>query len=263
MKPQYEGRFCKSCSKVVVDFTNKSEQEIIEYLNKNAEKKLCGTFRKSHLVSQQQNHIERQKAEQILKFVAAVLLVFGTTLISCNYEVSTKSIDLGDTLKVNDTFCENTTGVLVVGKIETDQTNMSNGVGIKVVDDTVSENYVEEHLKSTPLSLKGAKDSLVEADEIVTFPDKNAQFLNGEKSIKDFIKENIEYPKDTEVKGTVYVSFVIKRDGSMNNVKLLKGISPQLDEEALRVVKLMLKWIPGKKDGKDVNTRMVLPIKFK
>ncbi len=67
--------------------------------------------------------------------------------------------------------------------------------------------------------------------------------------------------KNNEI-GKVFVSFVVEKDGSIQNVKVEKGVSSILDEEAMRVVRNMPKWTPAMKDGKEVRTSLTLPIVF-
>ena len=64
-------------------------------------------------------------------------------------------------------------------------------------------------------------------------------------------------------KGRVFVGFVVSKDGSITDVKILKGVSPRLDAEAIRLVEEMPKWKPGKQRGKAVNVRFNLPITFR
>jgi len=119
MKPQQNGRYCDSCKKIVVDFTNKTEKEILDYLQANAGKSTCGTFKTTQLHSQQKA-IEKQKNEFVLRFVAAILLVFGSSLISCKYEGERlHSIDLGDTVMETDLNDNILTGDVVVNPLTT------------------------------------------------------------------------------------------------------------------------------------------------
>jgi len=85
--------------------------------------------------------------------------------------------------------------------------------------------------------------------------------------MKKFIQTNIKRPEEAVkkgIKGTSYITFIVEPDGSVTNGKVLKGIpgGQILDDEALRVVKLMPKWNPGKQDGKFVRVAFCLPIKF-
>ena len=90
------------------------------------------------------------------------------------------------------------------------------------------------------------------------------QFPGGLEACKQFIKENLRYP-DTEldVQGRVIVSFMVERDGSLSDIKVVKGLDPAYDEEALRVVKMMPKWSPGATDGQISVMRYTLPVIFK
>ena len=69
--------------------------------------------------------------------------------------------------------------------------------------------------------------------------------------------------KENGIQGKVFVQFVVWKDGSIRDVKVVKGVHKTLDNEATRVVKTMPKWTPGKQRGKAVNARFTLPIKFR
>jgi TonB family protein len=92
------------------------------------------------------------------------------------------------------------------------------------------------------------------------------EFPGGEDSLRNFIRRTIKYPdlaRESSVEGTVYINFIIEKDGSVSNPKILRGIGSGCDEEAIRVIKLMPRWIPGKQNGKTVRVQYNLPIKFK
>ncbi len=88
------------------------------------------------------------------------------------------------------------------------------------------------------------------------------EFPGGEDSLIFFLQNKIQYPQD-DAQGTVYVNFIIEKDGIVSNPRILRGIGSACDEEAIRVIKLMPKWIPGKQNGKTVRVQYNLPIKFK
>jgi len=78
--------------------------------------------------------------------------------------------------------------------------------------------------------------------------------------------ENLKYPqaaRDKKIEGMVVLTFIVKEDGSVSDVEILRGIGAGCDEEGRRVVEISPKWTPGKIAGKAVNTRMTLPINFK
>ena len=91
------------------------------------------------------------------------------------------------------------------------------------------------------------------------------EFPGGMPAMIEFLQNNLNYPKDAKkqkVGGRVLVMFVVETDGSMSNVRVAKKVFPSLDAEALRVVKAMPKWNPGKEKGKPVRVNFSLPIVF-
>lgn len=91
------------------------------------------------------------------------------------------------------------------------------------------------------------------------------EFPGGQDSLEMFFRKNLTYPlqaKMERIQGRVYISFLIGRDGKMRNVQLLSGVHTLLDEEALRVVRLMPDWKPGTVSGKPIDVQHTLPIDF-
>lgn len=95
--------------------------------------------------------------------------------------------------------------------------------------------------------------------------DTDPEFPGGTTALYKYVSDNIHYPEKAKadgVEGRVYVRFVIEADGSVTNVELLRKVSKECDEEALRVVQNMPRWQPATKDGKHVRTQYVMPIYF-
>jgi len=91
------------------------------------------------------------------------------------------------------------------------------------------------------------------------------QFPGGEDKMYRFLKKKIKYPKDARwkgIQGKVFITFVVTRDGSVTDVRIVRGVSKEIDAEALRVIKLMPKWTPGTQNGRKVNVQFNLPINF-
>lgn len=91
-------------------------------------------------------------------------------------------------------------------------------------------------------------------------------FPGGALALMDYVSKNIQYPKDAikkEIQGRVVVSFTIETDGSTSNHKVIRGIYPSLDQEAIRVVKSMPKWQPAYCKGKRIRTKYYVPIPFR
>ena len=92
------------------------------------------------------------------------------------------------------------------------------------------------------------------------------QYPGGEDALMDYVSKNVVYPSEAQEKGIsgrVFVGFIVEKDGSVSNVKVLRGIGGGCDEEAVRVIKGMPKWKPGKQDGKPVRVSYMMPIIFK
>ena len=91
-------------------------------------------------------------------------------------------------------------------------------------------------------------------------------FPGGTQKLKEFIEKNLRYPKELEescVQGRVIVRFIVERNGKLSNVKVVKSVHPVLDKEALRIVKLMPRWIPGRQNGITVRVKFYIPIIFR
>ena len=92
------------------------------------------------------------------------------------------------------------------------------------------------------------------------------EFIGGVEKLYEYLGNNINYPeqaKDFSIQGKVFVQFVVWKDGTIKDVKVVKGTHKLLDKEALRVITKMPAWKPGKQRGKNVNARFTLPIKFR
>jgi TonB family protein len=92
-----------------------------------------------------------------------------------------------------------------------------------------------------------------------------ATFPGGHIALSKYISQNIEYPQNAIVmnnQGKVYVVFVVERDGSITNVFVEKGVSLELDQEAIRLIKSMPNWVPGEMDGYKTRVRCRIPINF-
>ena len=92
------------------------------------------------------------------------------------------------------------------------------------------------------------------------------QFPGGQIAMMKYIMENMKYPEQAMkegIQGRVTVRFIVEKDGSISNVSPIHPVHPLLDKEAIRVVKSMPKWSPGKQHGKPVRVQLIVPIMFK
>ncbi len=109
---------------------------------------------------------------------------------------------------------------------------------------------------------------ICEEDENVVFQvvETMPGFVGGENALREFLSKNIKYPalaKMNNIQGIVIVQFDVDKDGSIVNISVIRSVSPELDKEAIRVVRMMPKWNPGKQRGKPVKTKFTLPINFR
>lgn len=123
---------------------------------------------------------------------------------------------------------------------------------------------VTEETKVEPVVVVEAP--VEEVDEIFTVVEETAAPKGGMPAFYKYVGDKMKYPAQARrmgVEGRVFVEFVINKDGSISDVRAIKGIGAGCDEEAVRVVQAAPAWTPGKQRGKPVKQRMVLPIIFK
>ena len=102
-------------------------------------------------------------------------------------------------------------------------------------------------------------------DEFFMVVENMPEFPGGDLGLMKYIQKNVKYPpiaKEYNITGKVYVSFIVDKSGSVTNVKIVRGVDKNLDAEALRVVKSLPKYKPGKQRGKAVRVMFTIPINF-
>jgi protein TonB len=119
------------------------------------------------------------------------------------------------------------------------------------------------------LSAEGVKLAYDENDtinDLVYFiVEEMPEFPGGELAMRTHVANNIRYPvlaQEKKIQGKVYVSFIVEKDGSTSTFRVVRGAHPVLDEEAIRVMKTMPRWKPGKQKGEPVRLRYTMPINF-
>jgi protein TonB len=91
-------------------------------------------------------------------------------------------------------------------------------------------------------------------------------YSGGQEALNSFLAKNLKYPVkaiEKGIQGTVYVQFVVEKDGGIGKVKIVRSANKYLDKEAIRVIKLMPEWNPGMQEGEAVRTWFTLPVRFK
>lgn len=102
-------------------------------------------------------------------------------------------------------------------------------------------------------------------EEVFAYVQQAPSFPGGQDKMYAFLQKHKKYPQkepDSGIEGRVFVGFIVKSDGSIENIEIKRSLSPSHDAEAIRVIKMMPKWIPAKQNGRDVNCRYTLPVDF-
>lgn len=183
--------------------------------------------------------VEEQKVEEVIK-EDLLNTAKATEIAIVNDEEVTDELQSQDELKEDDR---------AIGKVNED----------RGVDDIIN---AQEHKDVVVVEEKTepADDYVFEAVE------QDAMFPGGDGALIEWIGKHTDYPQvalENGVQGTVRVRFVVKKDGTIGDAKVLKPVDPALDKEALRVIKSLPKFIPGKMNGHAVNCYFTCPVKFR
>ena len=154
-----------------------------------------------------------------------------------------------------------------VDKVEVESSQLTEGKVAKVS----THDSINEEKRTAKLTSPDNNDTLLVAEEpepplVGQVIGDMPEFPGGTEKLFEFLKENIHYPEIAEengVQGRVVVTFVVEVDGSISETKVVKSVDTSLDEEAIRVVKLLPKWNPAMLNGKPVRSKYTLPITFR
>jgi TonB family protein len=161
------------------------------------------------------------------------------------------SAKIGDIFVFSNIKMKNSAGEIILGK--------DTRIEINSFEDGVKYNV---NMASPPILPTKTPNQ----EGVYTIVEQQPQFPQGQKAMFEWLGQNIKYPtkaRENGVEGTVYIGFVVNKDGSLSNITIKRGISSDCNEEAVRVISAMPKWKPGMQDGKAVAVAYTLPIKFK
>ena len=133
--------------------------------------------------------------------------------------------------------------------------------------DGTREVVIDEQTVEQMEEMAAKQDKVAKGNsEVYDMVEQAPQFPGGPQALMKWLGENLRYPvaaQEAGVQGRVICQFVIQADGTIGETKIMRGVSPELDAEALRVVKAMPAWTPGMQDGQAVNVRYTLPVTFR
>lgn len=290
MSPKDKGRFCNSCSKVVVDFTLMKDQEIKDFLQENQDKKLCGHIYKSQLDS---IHIKIPSSllstHRVGKysFLLVLLVVMGTTLFSCkDHHGKNQKIDR---VEIIDSMIANEEEVPIMGGFASqlepvtdctlstkDNNQMSVADSIVKKKDSPSQ-QIDQVIDGEMIVVVGEIDVSTEQESYTIWNvDEKPKFPNtpvhlSEAAQKKYFQDKLQLHFDTNFKikpsleindpFRIYVRFTINASGKLENVQA-RAQYKELVKEAKRVLSLLPRLEPAKVKGKSVDFVYTLPISF-
>lgn len=290
MRIGINSRHCELCVKPVMDFTQMSREDILIHLFQNRNQSTCARIMGNQIdfhFHELEAIIESSRKEKGNK--AFFILALATlALVSCTSDPSsTNSTDLTlgevvcveqlidssqnsliDTFQAQKPVEEPTTTSLDCRAEDSIDMPLKGEVDISeiIMGDVIIES---PEISEVPVVLGKIETPNIEPSvtdtTVFEFPEKMPEFVGGVDSLMSYLSDHVSYPelaKKKEVQGKVYVSFVVNKDGSISQSKLIKGIGAGCDEEALRVIQNMPKWLPGENRDEKVRVRYRIPIKF-
>lgn len=219
------GRFCRSCEKTVIDFTNMSPEGVKNTLEKHSGQKICGRFRENQL----------NRTFTLKEQIAKTIQVLGITSILFVGSISE--------LKAQDVSKHTNVDSVLITYEEEDDFIFGD---VYLHDD--STNYVNELELIEPMPF--------------LLVDVKPEFPYHIDSLQTFFDTEIELPHiiSSTVKGKVFLECTIFKDGQVGNFRIVRGLHTTIDKEVLRVAATMPKWKPAKHNGTSVDCKYIIPI---
>jgi TonB family protein len=266
MKIKLHARHCDQCDKSVVDFTKKSRAEIITYLIENPNGSVCGRM------NQQQFDIKEEDLPELISILSQprfrdnAFLILAVVCSSLFFSCETDS-----------------KGVKTIEKPKMEKQKI-NPIDNTRIDDSVKK--TKKQYIIPPVELMGEVSILPEPppaiaggitydplpeietvtnpEEVLSYAEVMPEFPGGMPEMVKYLLENMIYPeemKENGIEGRIFVQFVVTKTGSVEDITIARGIDG-LNREAIRLVKQMPNWKPGINNGKEVNVKMLIPIRF-
>jgi protein TonB len=139
------------------------------------------------------------------------------------------------------------------------QNNITVNTDFEFSQDFSLDDAIEEYV---PIDIV---EEVVDNSPPLRFVEEMPEPIGGMEAMYAFLQSNLKYPevaRNNNISGQVFLEFVVEKDGSIGNVKIVAGVYPELDQEAMRVVRLLPKWKPGKQMGNPVRCFYQIPIRF-
>jgi Gram-negative bacterial TonB protein C-terminal len=276
MTPNEKGRFCSLCAKSVVDFTAMPRSEVESYLIENSGTKICGRFNNSQIDNAPVTlHIpaevlyKRQHSFRNM-FMLALVVCMGSVLFSCKGHDG-KPVDImGDTVYapqdiITDIKTQKPTDpakcTTKAGDSLTEETTKLTlkGVTVGMVAPEPPDPFFLGEPAVDPVAQRVEKDvyNLAEAEIQPEFP-------GGISKLYEYIYSGLKVPESPEaINRKMVVSFIVEKDGSLSDIKVLRGVAENLDAQVISRLKDSPKWTPAKIGSQAIRVSFLLPIAIK
>ncbi|WP_167856407.1 energy transducer TonB [Hymenobacter metallicola] len=229
MMPTQQGRHCRSCDREVVDLTTATQADLDAARAASADGRLCGRF----LAEQLTRPLPVRLRPKLRRFVVALVLVCGLGMSAGAAWAQVRKAALN-------TRFEPTT-----------------------------ELQLKTPEELSPLALTETEQALAPVGSLPQPPpflgmviEQMPEFKGGMKGLRSYLEQTMRYPDSTTASGKVFVNFLVTKTGAVTNARVIKGVDPRLDAEALRVVRQMPAWEPGQQSWRPVEVTYTLPITF-
>ena len=264
MTPAGNGRHCAACRHLVIDFTRMTDGEIVAYLASQAGHRVCGRLDKGQIGRELVPALPIKESTgwwnwaRVSAAASALWLLlsglgshkaFAQTRSSQHSQIQTKRTKTSANKteeKAQPSKLEDVQ--IMLGKIREAPSNL----------EVTSNNLTG--IIAAPTSEEKQRTAANQTEYRVV-----EQMPEAPYNYEIFIANHLKYPKlalDSGVAGKVYISFRVNTDSTISNIRILKGIGYGCDEEAVRIISLLPKWVPGKQSGKAVPVRVQLPVQF-
>ncbi|KAB2817014.1 hypothetical protein F8C82_01070 [Phaeocystidibacter marisrubri] len=287
MKVGMHSRHCDSCAKSVMDFTQMSRDEIIEFLLTHRNQSVCGRMHQGQMdfhapdILVTIHALSKRKISRNNAFF--MLSLSSWLLVSCTNPQSdapvTSSYPTDYTTKVmtpitdiSHTDSTQTDSITPSTSTTNDTKTHPNPIDIPTVGDIqvlTGEVAIDHPVEAPPPDslYPGFAWDQSQRDTIVRFPEKMAEYPGGAEKLISDLRSKMTYPayeKEGEIEGTIYVQFIVSSTGVVSHPEVLRDVTDALNfkKEALRIISEMPRWIPAVHQGKNVPSYFVLPIKF-
>lgn len=208
-------------------------------------------------------YLEQQLERKRIAGKAITVLGISAGLVAMTPQASCSGPKKADNITTCDSIAETgTTDTIYTedstfGMAPLDSSEVLMGEVVSITEGDIAEGDITED----------AIEGDVSDDTIYIAFDKMPEFPGGNSALMEFIAQNIKYPQtiaqgEAAVSGRVIVTFIIKKDGSISDPKVVRSVHPLLDKEALRIVGIMPKWKPGTHKGEPVDIKYTIPIRF-